>query len=740
MAGTNSTAGQLWFSTPAPGGAQFLYDFGHLPDPTFPRGFIPFNGKFYFSLFGYLLATDDTPTGTVSIAPNAGTEISIAGGHLFASSYNALLTSDGTAPGTVVLATNLPGVSQLTPLGSQMYFASGSGLWSSDGTTNGTLPVAQFSDPSQAVANLTPFQGALIFSARSPGLGQELWATAPGQGATLIEDLSPQTGSDNLQFISAATNQVFYVAKPAGQTNWQLRTLHLQSLTGPSGPYGGTPWPVPGLIEAENFDLGGDGFGYHDLTADNEGAVYRPNEGVDLQPCNDTNGGFCVFNTRPGEWVDYTVNAAYTGTYQIEIRMTCAGPNGLYHFEVDGVQVNNEGVYNNGTPGSWVSIIDALPFYAGVHVLRVVFDQPTTTGDVGLFNYFKLTALETNQPPVVFISAPPAGGIVSTSQPVVLAAKVIDSTTWSQPIVQFFVDGQSLGTVSNSPYTLPWTPTPGPHTVSAIATDSFGTSGVSSNLQFFVAEPIFPEGSSWRVNPFGTNLPNSWRNTGYDDSHWPRLRAPLGFGYPDIRGLIPSNFNGSPIPTFYFRTTFTNALSNFNLASLTLTRDDAAVVWINGQLLARVNLPQPPTNIIFTNLALTNVVDNGTTRTNPAVDILPVPTSMLLDGTNTLAIEIHQGRPGLDLFDLKFDLSFSTFLYTPPPVLNIFGASATNNGGVTVQWPDSLTNWTLEHSFDLTTWNAVNGTPIDTNGFLNLNFTPPLNARDFFRLHNTNAP
>ena len=110
------------------------------------------------------------------------------------------------------------------------------------------------------------------------------------------------------------------------------------------------------------------------------------------------------------------------------------------------------------------------------------------------------------------------------------------------------MDGQSLGTVSNSPYTLPWTPTPGPHTASAIATDSFGTSGVSSNLQFFVAEPIFPEGSSWRVNAFGTNVPNSWRNSGYDDSRWPRLRAPLGFGYPDIRSLIPSNFNGTPIP------------------------------------------------------------------------------------------------------------------------------------------------------------------------------------------------
>jgi hypothetical protein len=29
-------------------------------------------------------------------------------------------------------------------------------------------------------------------------------------------------------------------------------------------PFEGTAWPVPGTIEAENYDLGGEGVGYHD--------------------------------------------------------------------------------------------------------------------------------------------------------------------------------------------------------------------------------------------------------------------------------------------------------------------------------------------------------------------------------------------------------------------------------------------------------------------------------------------
>lgn len=177
-----------------------------------------------------------------------------------------------------------------------------------------------------------------------------------------------------------------------------------------------------------------------------------------------------------------------------------------------------------------------------------------------------------------------------------------------------------------------------------------------------------------------------------------------------------------------------NDLTGVNYASVTLKRDDAAVVYINGKELARMDLPAFPALITFTNLALTNVI-NTTVRTNPAIDFVPVPLSMLQNGSNLFAVEIHQGRPG-DAFDMYFDLTFSTYSYTASPLLSI---SAANNV-VTVSWPDALTNWTLEHSIDLNAWNAVSGTPLDTNGFLNLKVTPPLNPRDFFRLHQTNGP
>ena len=47
-------------------------------------------------------------------------------------------------------------------------------------------------------------------------------------------------------------------------------------------PFGGTPTMVPGLVEAENFDDGGNGVGYHDTTAGNAGGQYRAGD-VDIE-------------------------------------------------------------------------------------------------------------------------------------------------------------------------------------------------------------------------------------------------------------------------------------------------------------------------------------------------------------------------------------------------------------------------------------------------------------------------
>ena len=71
---------------------------------------------------------------------------------------------------------------------------------------------------------------------------------------------------------------------------------------------------MPGIIEAEDFDKGGEGFTFHDDDSKDEGdAKYRTdNEGVDIVTGN---GGYAIGYTAVGEWLEYTVNFPEGGKY-----------------------------------------------------------------------------------------------------------------------------------------------------------------------------------------------------------------------------------------------------------------------------------------------------------------------------------------------------------------------------------------------------------------------------------------
>ena len=71
---------------------------------------------------------------------------------------------------------------------------------------------------------------------------------------------------------------------------------------------------VPGIIEAENFDKGGEGATFHDSDSNDEGdANYRTdNEGLDLVKGNN---GTAIGYTVKGEWTEYSVNVKEPGEY-----------------------------------------------------------------------------------------------------------------------------------------------------------------------------------------------------------------------------------------------------------------------------------------------------------------------------------------------------------------------------------------------------------------------------------------
>jgi len=80
-------------------------------------------------------------------------------------------------------------------------------------------------------------------------------------------------------------------------------------------PYLGTPTIIPGTVEAENYDIGGDGLTYHTFIGTNLEGMYRPNDGVDIG--QQASGQYHIGYIATYDWFEYTVNIQQAGDYNI---------------------------------------------------------------------------------------------------------------------------------------------------------------------------------------------------------------------------------------------------------------------------------------------------------------------------------------------------------------------------------------------------------------------------------------
>ncbi|MDW5288128.1 carbohydrate-binding protein [Formosa sp. PL04] len=90
-------------------------------------------------------------------------------------------------------------------------------------------------------------------------------------------------------------------------------------------PYLGEAVSIPGRVEAENYDFGGQDLAYNDNDSENRGGAFRLGEGVDIGLTS--SGGFSVGYVAIGEWIEYTVDVQEAGKYNIVINYS-SGKNG----------------------------------------------------------------------------------------------------------------------------------------------------------------------------------------------------------------------------------------------------------------------------------------------------------------------------------------------------------------------------------------------------------------------------
>jgi chitinase len=149
------------------------------------------------------------------------------------------------------------------------------------------------------------------------------------------------------------------------------------TITTSEGPFGGTPAAIPGTVQAENYDTGGQGVAYNVTSINGTDNGYR-SDGVDLEVCSDTGGGVDLGWTTGGQWFKYTVNVATAGTYTVSFRI--AAPTAVtdaFHL-ANSSGTNLSGNVNLPATGgyqTWTTVTANVTLPAGQQILTLNQDN-----------------------------------------------------------------------------------------------------------------------------------------------------------------------------------------------------------------------------------------------------------------------------------------------------------------------------------------------------------------------------
>lgn len=145
-------------------------------------------------------------------------------------------------------------------------------------------------------------------------------------------------------------------------------------------PFHGVPSAIPGTVQSEDFDTGGEGLGYHvnnpfSMADFGGGSLYRPQDSPNVEDCEDTGRGHDIGFVRSGQWLRYTVTVQSAGEYTVGFRVASDG-GGSFHLE-DQSGKNLTGPVDAPSTGgwqTWTTVTAHVTLPAGRQTLTFVED------------------------------------------------------------------------------------------------------------------------------------------------------------------------------------------------------------------------------------------------------------------------------------------------------------------------------------------------------------------------------
>lgn len=283
---------------------------------------------------------------------------------------------------------------------------------------------------------------------------------------TELNNITATSGSLNMGYLTLpAQTEIVYVISLASDE------------TGIEQPYSAAI-SIPGKVEAENFDLGGEGLAYHDYDNTNTFGLFRSTEGVDVDTTND--GSYCISDIAKGEWLNYTVNVDISGSYSVNVRIAAADTGKSFRFLLDGQYITEKvKVPNTGGLQNWqllsVPLTDSV-FLTGQKILEI---EMNASSDFAI-DYIDFTLV--NKAPLVNISSPENNSSYTSPANINITANASDYDG-SVTKVEFYNATTKIGESLTSPYTISWSAGVGDFKLVAIATDDKGLTSISDTIK-----------------------------------------------------------------------------------------------------------------------------------------------------------------------------------------------------------------------------------------------------------------
>ena len=246
--------------------------------------------------------------------------------------------------------------------------------------------------------------------------------------------------------------------------------------------YYAAPQILPGVVQFEDYDKGGQNIGYYDTGFGNSGTAYRSDD-VDIEATKNKPGEFNIGFTDIGEWLSYTVKVAWAGQYELDVYYSSAASVGSYSVQMDGADiVPASSVPNSGGWFTYAKMTKPVTLTAGEHLLK--FKIMKSGFNLDYMEFRSLTAPDV----APLITAQPKNTAVRLGKSVTLSATATGAKTITY---QWFHDGQPINGATQSSLTIAAAAESDAGDYTLKATNSLGSATTSAAILTVLTSPAF---------------------------------------------------------------------------------------------------------------------------------------------------------------------------------------------------------------------------------------------------------